>query len=417
MRQLNMHYAAREAVRRSLYFGDGDALSLTLDSKLRRELGTSLTGAARIVLDKSASDALIRLSRSYDILADLIPRARLPVSRAFIELDLATLHGVAGEPDNRGELMGVAFLMERVSLINAKHHKPAPVSSAAVFTTTFVYMAPDDEGDPIVGWSPFSFLLDPMDQHGALISVTSDLIGEHFVRVLKTAAKKHGADEFDITPLAASRGFMIGGGEHLRQRLATKDVNVESLNGIAAKIAVTPSIYTPAELMAPTLKAFSKTPDRESLSMVKTLMHDMAGLPRAAFSVLTLLSMPEASLGTIKPASERARLPGVPRLDAKAFLAHKVVTFDLRGSALDDKEVGAPTGIKHRRHEVRGHYCLSRKKGSPSCRTLCHPQRIDDRTEACSSCGKKRWWRELHMRGSAEVGFVTHDYAVTAGSA
>lgn len=45
------------------------------------------------------------------------------------------------------------------------------------------------------------------------------------------------------------------------------------------------------------------------------------------------------------------------------------------------------TGIKHRLHEVRGHWCVRKSTG-------------------------KRYWRKAHKRGDASLGIVFHDYTV-----
>lgn len=102
-------------------------------------------------------------------------------------------------------------------------------------------------------------------------------------------------------------------------------------------------------------------------------------------------------------------------------LHHRIVTIDLDlrpiirevGQAVDPREV--------RRHEVRGHYCHNQATRDGARRGCLHEWRADPAYPAddvdhwwCQRCTGKRWWRHHHTRGSAEIGFVTHDYQVVA---
>jgi hypothetical protein len=69
--------------------------------------------------------------------------------------------------------------------------------------------------------------------------------------------------------------------------------------------------------------------------------------------------------------------------------------------ALHD-EVKMETGIHHRRHEVRGHWCEG--GGEDMCR---HEWvSLDVNHSECSLCKRKSWFRKAHERGDASLGWV-----------
>lgn len=82
-------------------------------------------------------------------------------------------------------------------------------------------------------------------------------------------------------------------------------------------------------------------------------------------------------------------------------------------------------GIERRRHEVKGHYCHNKEARDymriAGCIHEWSPT-YEDWTPVgddfplnqakhwmCSICEGKRWWRDAHERGTAEVGFVAKD--------
>jgi hypothetical protein len=70
------------------------------------------------------------------------------------------------------------------------------------------------------------------------------------------------------------------------------------------------------------------------------------------------------------------------------------------------------TGQRHKWHEVKGHWCESRKKG----RGCAHEWAMVDKNHAfCSKgCGAKKWWRELpNGRGDIALGTVSKTWEVT----
>lgn len=67
------------------------------------------------------------------------------------------------------------------------------------------------------------------------------------------------------------------------------------------------------------------------------------------------------------------------------------------------------TGIHRRLHDVHGHWCQHRRKGS--CTHDWREMDVDD--YECVKCGAKRWWRKDHQRGKKQLGRVTKEYEVT----
>jgi len=62
-------------------------------------------------------------------------------------------------------------------------------------------------------------------------------------------------------------------------------------------------------------------------------------------------------------------------------------------------------------HDVRGHWCQSRKRGRKDCQ---HVWDADDTNRFhCVNCSAKRWWRADCRRGSPKLGHETSDYDVT----
>jgi hypothetical protein len=65
-----------------------------------------------------------------------------------------------------------------------------------------------------------------------------------------------------------------------------------------------------------------------------------------------------------------------------------------------------------RAHQVRGHWAYSHRKGEDTCT---HDWiNLNASREACTHCGKTRWWRKEHVRGDAGKGWVFQNYVVKA---
>jgi len=137
---------------------------------------------------------------------------------------------------------------------------------------------------------------------------------------------------------------------------------------------------------------------------------------RDAIALVTLLNLS----GKIALDLDDEKMPSQPR-DPKTrqdYLAHRVVRLPLRldkfAEQLEKEFRGS--GTRHRRHGVIAHWCVSRRKGKPECRTVrrvCKPVPVDINRNNCAFCEKHEWRRRDHERGDATLGFIQHDYLVT----
>jgi hypothetical protein len=148
---------------------------------------------------------------------------------------------------------------------------------------------------------------------------------------------------------------------------------------------------------------------------------------RTVIAMLLMLNRP--SLTTYRQTLPTRKLPyhgrNIP------YMSHTVVDVTL-DPVPTLRLIGTPEGesVARRRHEVRGHYCHDKTARDYAKIAGCIHEWIatnEDWTPVdatyprdevkhwrCSVCEGKRWWRDAHERGTAEVGFVAHDgYDVT----
>ena len=147
---------------------------------------------------------------------------------------------------------------------------------------------------------------------------------------------------------------------------------------------------------------------------------------RTIIAILLMLNRPSLMRYRNSVPSHRQWLKGKFR----PFMSHTTVTVSLDavaglrlvGTSNDDPAL-------RRRHRVRGHYCHDQTARDYMRIAGCihdwqdmdadwHPWPDAPPDEVdhwlCGSCGGKRWWRDAHHRGTAQVGFVAHDgYEVT----
>ncbi len=125
-------------------------------------------------------------------------------------------------------------------------------------------------------------------------------------------------------------------------------------------------------------------------------------------SVLALLNARDLVQTEVRRDGTKARLVGGK---ITPFLEHTLVSLKLpRRLAIERALRELRDSLPRRRHEVVGHWKHSRKRGDTSCDHVFldeTPQR-----QRCAVCGFKRWWQNEHLRGSAQVGFLTKDRLV-----
>ena len=165
--------------------------------------------------------------------------------------------------------------------------------------------------------------------------------------------------------------------------------------------------------------------------LLKHTIQGSIGELRNIIAIMLMLNRPSLTrYSNVQPGKGFSKGKLIP------YMAHTTVTIDM-DAVPTMRLLGTPEGegVPRRRHEVRGHYCQNREArdylriaGCIHDWQTCH----DDwevwlnapigmpgepgvpRNWVCNTCGGKRWWKHEHERGDASLGFVTHDYQVTA---
>ena len=155
---------------------------------------------------------------------------------------------------------------------------------------------------------------------------------------------------------------------------------------------------------------------------LENLTAECIGDLRNIVAVLLMMNRPAIT----RYGNEVARGRGWIKNKNVPFMSHTTVHINLDPIPVL-RMVGTPAGegIERRRHEVRGHYCHNQTARDYSRIAGCVHEWIstyDDWTPVgdnyppadvnhwvCSVCEGKRWWRDAHERGTAEVGFTAHD--------
>lgn len=146
-------------------------------------------------------------------------------------------------------------------------------------------------------------------------------------------------------------------------------------------------------------------PDSTELDYSKytNLTREVIGHWRVSWGLLALLTLRD-KLAHLTHHDRRGAGVPVPR-NAPYYTEHRLTLKIPEPKALKlIKREAHLTGIKHRRHEVRGHWCIWTNK--PECN---HGWReLDPNHMVCVSCQGKRTWRRSHLRGDASLGYVRH---------
>jgi hypothetical protein len=98
------------------------------------------------------------------------------------------------------------------------------------------------------------------------------------------------------------------------------------------------------------------------------------------------------------------------------LLKHRVITLRVNPLPKLLKIAGdRASGMKKRRHDVRGHWCHNRiARTGMHAETGTHDwqESREDHLQFRCECGGVRWWKKPHVRGSADKGVVTAQYQV-----
>jgi len=99
----------------------------------------------------------------------------------------------------------------------------------------------------------------------------------------------------------------------------------------------------------------------------------------------------------------------ISRGSYKKFLAHSVIHLTVPETRWYKIAQKAAALIRRRAHQVRGHWRVDyRARPISTCDHIWNAEMV------CTKCGGHKLWIAEHQRGDASLGFVTHDYDVTA---
>lgn len=96
----------------------------------------------------------------------------------------------------------------------------------------------------------------------------------------------------------------------------------------------------------------------------------------------------------------------------RAYAAHSLINIDLNEIAEVNKHLSENERAGYRAHEVRGTW-VNYDKDENCTHTWNLREGETDRYQ-CPKCGQRRSWRKAHQQGDASLGYVTHEYRITA---
>lgn len=129
-----------------------------------------------------------------------------------------------------------------------------------------------------------------------------------------------------------------------------------------------------------------------------------------AMSIITVLNLGGKLQPLITP-NEQSALWVKPKAE---YLQHNIISMRLTSQQISRQinRLVTGMGVKHIRHEVIAHWCVSRKKGKAECAEsprVCKPIAVNSRRNNCEYCERYEWRRDNHglpfMRGDATLGF------------
>ncbi|MBK1667585.1 hypothetical protein CKO28_06005 [Rhodovibrio sodomensis] len=144
--------------------------------------------------------------------------------------------------------------------------------------------------------------------------------------------------------------------------------------------------------------------------------HNLAGLRGtgpAALSILavfcTLLAERSERVVEHRDVAGVRRLAGRPTAD-RPVLSYRQAHIALPNrieAVISEAASRSERADRKRQHECRGHWCESRR-GRDDCDHNWEREAVQ--RWRCLACGRRRWWRRAHQRGSPELGRVNKDY-------
>jgi hypothetical protein len=188
-------------------------------------------------------------------------------------------------------------------------------------------------------------------------------------------------------PALASLSFMLGTGVHSIHEQ-------ETFESLIARYSIHPSV--PKNLYA----------IYDAWDTYTSSMGDL----RNIIAILLLLNVPKHVV--LEHQQPKAYLVKGKRM---VYSAHSVVTIELNNKLIKSRRLfNHITGIRHRRHEVKGHFAHWHLKEGCTHEWPSMPELQENGILRwkCGLCGGWRTWRKQHERGDASLGWVNKDYQV-----
>jgi hypothetical protein len=146
-----------------------------------------------------------------------------------------------------------------------------------------------------------------------------------------------------------------------------------------------------------------------SRSAFHELLSTYSGFWGFVVSLLAMMANPELVDGSQSRKAGERRSVGAKTLP---FLEHRVLKLRLTRQAAVERTVRAMAGrLAPRRHDVNGHWSMSRRRGNPTCDHTWVA--LTEKRQSCVLCEGLRWWVIGHERGDANRGYLTKDRHVT----
>jgi hypothetical protein len=96
----------------------------------------------------------------------------------------------------------------------------------------------------------------------------------------------------------------------------------------------------------------------------------------------------------------------------RKYLDHRTITLTIPAEQYNKVARQAVAAARRRAHAVRGHWRIDwRHPLDPLCE---HDYAADDKHLTCRRCHGRKSFIQAHQRGDDRLGYVTHDYTVTA---
>ena len=139
----------------------------------------------------------------------------------------------------------------------------------------------------------------------------------------------------------------------------------------------------------------------------KGVLYMSSGDLKLVLGLLLILSRPGKSIIYTDDVGHRH---GIMKGKRVVYHSHNLVKLHLStGDPVKRFMSDLAHGSIRRRHDVRGHWCQTKRT-----RSCAHDWIAEDPNRfECTICHGKRWWRKTHCRGDAGKGVVTKTYEVT----